>query len=160
MIKENAILVVSFGTSYTDACAKTIDKIEEEILDKYPEYEVYRAWTSEIIRRKIEKRDGIHTFSVKEALEQMKKDGIKKLVVQPTHILNGVENDTMIDAVNVNAKFFEKVSVGTPLLTSKEDMEEVLGIVVKELQPEKDEALVFMGHGSEHNVNTVYASMN
>ena len=159
-MRKNAILVVSFGTSYADTCAKTIGKIEEEIQEKYPEYEVYRAWTSGIIRRKIEKRDGIHTFSVEEALEQMKKDGVKKLVVQPTHVLNGIENDMMLDTVKAHAASFEKVSVGTPLFTSQEDIEEVLEVVVKELQPAEDETLVFMGHGSEHYVNTVYAAMN
>lgn len=159
-MKEKAILVVSFGTSYADTCAKTIGKIEEEIQEKYPEYAVYRAWTSGMIRKKIEKRDGIHTFSVSEAMEQMHKKGIKEVVVQPTHILNGIENDIMEKVIDAFRVFYTKVSVSTPLLTTQEDSRKIVALLIDEWKIHEDEMLVFMGHGTEHHSDFVYAALN
>lgn len=93
---KRAILVVSFGTSHAETCAKTIEVIEREIRVNHPEYLVYRAWTSEVIRRKVEARDGVHVFSVKEALEHMRKDGITEIIVQPTFMIDGVENEWLL----------------------------------------------------------------
>ena len=159
-MNEKAILVVSFGTSYPETCAKTIGKIEDEIREKYPEYDVYRAWTSGIIRRKIEKRDGIHTFSVSEAMEQLHKKGIKEIVVQPTHVLNGIENDIMLKVIEAHKVFYKKVTVGTPLLTTQEDCEKIVDMMIREWKIADDEMLVFMGHGTEHYADFVYASLN
>lgn len=93
---KRAVLVVSFGTSHAETCAKTIEVIEREIQEKYPEYLVYRAWTCEVIRRKVETRDGVHIFSVKEALGQIRKDGVTEIIVQPTFMINGVENEWLL----------------------------------------------------------------
>ena len=90
--RKKAILVVSFGTSINEAREKTIDKIEEDFRQTFPDYSIYRAWTSKMIIRKILKRDGIRIMTVTDALEQMIADGIQELIVQPTHILNGIEN--------------------------------------------------------------------
>ena len=96
---KKAILVVSFGTSMNDAREKTIDVIENDIRAAYPDYLVYRAWTSKMIIRKIMKRDHIQINTVTEAMEQMLADGITEVIVQPTHILNGIENDIMKEEV-------------------------------------------------------------
>ena len=95
----NAILAVSFGTSHADTREKTIDRIEEDIQKAYPDDKVYRAWTSKMIIKKIWNRDGVKIFNVKEAMEQMKADGIKNVLVQPTHVINGIENDLMQEDV-------------------------------------------------------------
>lgn len=158
--KKRAILVVSFGTSHADTCVKTIDVIENEIRKAYPQYPLYRAWTSKIIRQKIEKRDGVHIFSVKEAMEQMKKDGVTEVVVQPTHILNGIENDRMEKELEAAGDGLDKVMISTPLLTTQEDVKKIVALLSGEWKLSEDEVLVFMGHGTEHHSNFVYAALN
>ena len=156
----NAILVVSFGTSHADTREKTIDRIEEDIQKAYPDEKVYRAWTSKMIIRKIWNRDGVKIFNVKEAMEQMKADGIKNVIVQPTHVINGIENDLMQEDVKAYADDFESISFGTPLLTTEEDNVRVAKAVAGDLQPEKENALVLMGHGTSHYANSVYAALD
>ena len=109
--KRNAILVVSFGTSYEDTRKKTIDAIEERIARAYPEWTVYRAWTSRMIIKKIRNRDGLHIDTVTEAMERMAKDGIRQVVVQPTHVINGIENEQMIRDALAFEERFEKSSL-------------------------------------------------
>ncbi len=158
--KKSAILVVSFGTSHSDTCAKTIEAIENGIREKYPQYPLYRAWTSGIIRRKLLKRDGIHIFDVKEALEQMKKDGISRVVVQPTHVLNGYENTQMEEELKAAGDSFEQIIVSSPLLTTQQDCNRIADILEEEWKLKEDEVLVLMGHGTEHHSNFVYAALN
>ena len=163
---KRAILVVSFGTSHSETCAKTIEVIEREIQGKYPEYLVYRAWTSEVIRRKVKARDGVRIFSVKEALKQMYEDGVKEIVVQPTFLIEGVESEKMLgelqDFVNVStdAMGLMRVVVGKPLLTTQEDQNKVLDALLAEWQLQSDEFLLLMGHGSQNEANAVYEELN
>lgn len=156
-----AILVVSFGTSINEAREKTIDIIEKTIQNTYPGYKVYRAWTSKMIIRKLKKRDNVHIFTVEEAMEQMVKDHITDLVVQPTHVINGIENDLMKEEVEGYSKHFKSIIFGTPLLTTTEDNESVIEAITKEFAniPD-DEALVFMGHGTSHYSNSIYAALD
>lgn len=158
---KKAILVVSFGTSFHRTREKTIDRIEEEIGKAYPEYMVCRAWTSKMIIAKLKRRDGITIPTVTEAVEAMLKDGITELVVQPTHIINGIENDQMKEDVLRYEDRFEKLAFGTPLLTSSEDNEAVISAVMEEF-PDlgEKEALVFMGHGTNHYANSIYAALD
>lgn len=158
--EKRAILVVSFGTSHHDTCARTIAVIEEQIKKEYPQYPLYRAWTSGMIRRKIEKRDGIHIFSIHEAMEQMKADGIKEVIVQPTHVLNAIENEEMLAQIETAASLFVRVSVGAPLISTSQDQEKVAAFMSKEWKIHEDEMLVFMGHGTEHQANAVYERLN
>ncbi len=156
----NAILAVSFGTSHADTREKTIDRIEEDIRKAYPDDKVYRAWTSKMIIKKIWNRDGVKIFNVKEAMEQMKADGITNVLVQPTHVINGIENDLMQEDVKAYADAFESISFGTPLLTTEEDNIRVAKAVAEDLQPGKENALVLMGHGTSHYANSVYAALD
>ena len=158
--KRKAILVVSFGTSYPETRKKTIDQIEKEISSAFPEYDLYRAWTSGMIRKKLQKRDGIFIADVRGAMEQMKADGITDVIVQPTHVLNGIENDLMLETVQAYEKQFAHIAVGRPLLSSQEDHDRVVEAVIGELCPSSDEALVLMGHGTEHFANSVYAALD
>ena len=147
---KKAILVVSFGTSYEETRKKTIDCIEQEIQAAYPEYQVYRAWTSKMIMKKLKARDGIHIMNVREAMEQMEKDGIEEVIVQPTHVMNGYENDLMTEDAKAYSSHFSRVAIGAPLLTSMEDQTKIIKAVAENLPVEKDEALILMGHGTEH----------
>lgn len=160
MIRK-AILVVSFGTSHGDTRQRTIEQIEEDIRKAYPEYAVYRAFTSKMIIQILKQRDGIEVFTVSKAMEQMKRDGITDIVIQPTHILNGIENDFMIQEADLYKKEFTSLVFGTPLLHKTEDYWKVIDAFVKRL-PElsKKEAVIGMGHGTKHYSNASYAALD
>ncbi|MBQ8804224.1 MAG: sirohydrochlorin cobaltochelatase [Tyzzerella sp.] len=157
---DKAILVVSFGTSHKETYQKTIAAIENEIQEAYADYPLYRAWTSNMIRRIVEKRDNLHVFSVTEALEQMYKDGVNYVVVQPTHVLNGTENTIMEKDIDKMRDKFDGIAVGAPLLSAQEDIHKVTEFITKEWHLQPDEMLVYVGHGSEHDSNVVYSAVN
>ncbi len=159
--EKKAILVVSFGTSHYDTRKVTIDVIEDTIKNTFPDYTVYRAWTSKIIIRILNARDGVCIPTVHEAMEQMKKDGITDVIIQPTHILNGIENDRMKDDVQTYLEQFNSVQFGNPLLTTVEDCVRIVSAISEEFSELKaNQALVFMGHGSSHYSNFIYAAMD
>ena len=160
MQKNQGILVVSFGTSYPGTCAKTIDRMENEIRQRYPELPVYRAWTSGTIRKKLEKRDGIHIPGVEESLEKMEQDGIQKVFVQPTFVLNGIEYDRMKETAESFRSGFLSLTIGAPLLSSTNDSRELVQMLEEEWNPSDDEMVFFMGHGTEHDADFVYAALN
>lgn len=159
--KKQAILVVSFGTSYADTRKKTIDVIREEIRTRFPDYPVYEAWTSGMIIRKVKERDGYQVDTVTEALERMLQDGVTDLIVQPTHMINGIENDIMKQDVMAKQDAFASITFGNPLLTNEDDSFSVIRALMDELEPiSQDTALVLMGHGTSHYVNPVYAALD
>lgn len=160
MIKK-AIVVVSFGTSYEDTRKKTIDKIENDIERAYPDYKIYRAFTSKIIINILKKRDKIHVDTVKETMEKMKSDGIEDIIIQPTHVINGIENDKMIEDVLIYKNKFNSIIFGSPLLNATKDYEKVIEGFVKELPQEgKDTAFICMGHGTDHYTNSCYSALD
>lgn len=161
MNQQKAILLVSFGTSYEESRKKTIDKILEDVTNAFPDYQIYQAWTSKMIIHILEQRDHIHIPTIEEAMMQIQSDGITDLTVQPTHLINGLENDMMKETILSMASSDIKVRFGNPLLTSTEDNHQVLEAVMPEFSdiPSK-EALVFMGHGTTHYVNSVYAALD
>ena len=159
-LTKKAILVVSFGTSHEDTRKVTIDAIEETIGAAFPQYRIYRAWTSKMIIAKLKKRDGIIIHTVKEAMEQMIADGIREVAVQPTHILDGIENNIMKEEVLSYKESFDKIAFGTPLLADSKDESQAINAVTTEFSDLKEtEALVFMGHGTSHTANVTYDQM-
>lgn len=159
--EKKAILVVSFGTSFAETRKKTIDAIEADLAAAYPDYAIYRAWTSKMILKKLKNRDGIVIPTVSEAVDQMIEDGIQELIVQPTHVINGIENDQMKADVLARQEAFTSIAFGTPLLTTTEDQMAVIRALMAELPPlAEDEALVLMGHGTTHYANAVYAALD
>lgn len=158
---DKAILVVSFGTSYEASRKATIEKIEQDIRNAFQDHRIYRAWTSKFIISILKKRDNYTVPTVKEALEQMITDGIREVVVQPTHILDGIENNIMKEEVLSYKESFDKIAFGTPLLADSKDESQAINAVTTEFSDLKEtEALVFMGHGTTHQVNTVYAGLD
>ena len=158
---KKAILAVSFGTSHSDTRAVTIDAIEQDFLNAFPDYSLYRAWTSKMIIKKLKSRDNIHVNTVKEAMEQMRADGITDVLVQPTHVINGIENDLMKEDALSYREFFHSISFGNPLLTTEEDSMEVIQAVADEFSGLKEEeVLVLMGHGTTHYANAIYAALD
>lgn len=156
-----AILVVSFGTSYNDSRHITIGAIESAIREKYPDYDVRRAFTSQIIIDKLKERDGIVIDSVEEALERLVADGVKELIVQPTHLMNGYEFEDLATALEDYKAKFDKTALGAPLLSSEDDFDKVIAALASASEPYDDgkTALVFMGHGTEAASNQVYPTL-
>lgn len=158
---KKAILAVSFGTSHNDTREVTIDAIEKDMQAAFPEYPLYRAWTSKMIINKVNKRDNVHIDTVKEAMERMQADGITDVLVQPTHVINGIENDIMKEDALSYRENFHSISFGDPLLTSEQDNREVLEAVAEEFSwLKEDEVLVLMGHGTIHYANSIYAALD
>ncbi len=155
------ILTVSFGTSYNDSRDKTIGGIENAIQAANPDYEVRRAFTSQIIIDKLKDRDNLVIDNVEEAFARLEADGVKDLTVQPTHVMSGFEYDDLMEVVRANADKFDSVKVGAPLLTSDDDYTNVIDAITAATSEYDDgnTAIVFMGHGTEHNSNATYAKL-
>lgn len=158
---KKAILAVSFGTGHNDTRKITIDAIEQDMQAAFPDYALYRAWTSKMIIKKVNARDGVHICNVKEAMEKMLQDGITDVLVQPTHVINGIENDLMKEDALAFQEQFHSISFGDPLLTSEQDNLAVIDAITSEFKTlTKDEVLVLMGHGTTHYANAIYAALD
>lgn len=161
-IGENELLVVSFGTSFNDNRRLTIGAIENRLDDAFgKEYSVRRGFTSQIIIDHVKKRDNIAIDNMTEALDRAVKNGVKNLVVQPTHLMNGLEYQDVVDEVANYSDAFDKVVIGEPLLTSEEDFDAVVKAITDDTAEYDDgeTAICFMGHGTEADSNAVYAKM-
>ena len=160
-IGEKELLVVSFGTSFNDSRRLTIGAIESALEKAFPEYAVRRGFTSQIIIDHVAKRDGEIIDNMQEALDREVDNGVKTLVVQPTHLMNGLEYEEMSKAIAQYSDAFEQISIGQPLLTSDEDFQAVAKAITEATADYDDgeTAIVFMGHGTEAESNGVYAKM-
>ena len=158
---DKVLLVTSFGTSYNDNRDLSIGSIEQKLQAAYPDYEVRRAFTSQIIIDKLKKRDGIAIDNVTEAMDRLVSDGVREVVVQPTHVMSGFEYDDVVAEVTPYADKFDSFKVGSPLLVSDADYDEVVSIITGETKDYDAEgtAVVFMGHGTEHEANATYAKL-
>ena len=155
------LLVVSFGTSFNDSRRLTIGGIEGAIAEAMPDYSVRRAFTAQIVIDHVLRRDGEAIDNVGQALDRAVANGVQTLVVQPTHLMHGFEYDDLMAELAERAEDFDSVVVGEPLLSSDEDFDRVADILI-DLTKEYDDgqtAIVFMGHGTEHEANAVYARM-
>ena len=155
------ILVVSFGTSYNDNRELSIGAVEADIQAAYPDWEVRRAFTAQTIIDILAERDGIQTDNVTEAMERLVADGVKKVVLQPTHLMHGYEYDDVMTEIAPYIGQFDSFAVGEPLLSSIEDYEGVIDALLAENENvgSEDVALVYMGHGTEHFANAVYSQL-
>lgn len=155
------ILVTSFGTSYASSRHVTIGAIESDIREAYPDWDVRRAFTSQIIIDHIEKDTGRHIDSFDEAMDKLVAEGVREVVVQPTHLMNGFEYTDIEDVLAEYEASFDAVALGTPLLGSKEDQVAVAEALKAAMEPyeDGDTAICLMGHGTEADSNSLYASM-
>lgn len=159
MKKTKAILVVSFGTSHLDTLEKTITAIEQKVAKSFPDYAVYRAFTSQMILNKLQREESLHFYNIKEAMEQMAEDGIETVIAQPTHIINGLEFDKMKSDLMEYTNRFQRIRVGKPLLSSVEDYKKAIHALMAEVELHDGEYLVLMGHGTDHHANSAYPSL-
>ena len=177
-IGENELLVVSFGTSFNDSRVDDIGGVEKALQEANPDWSVRRAFTAQIIINHIQARDGEKIDNVEQALERAVSNGVKNLVVQPTHLMHGAEYDELVEAVNSYEDKFESVKIAEPLLGEvgsdaaaiNEDKETVAKALTAEAvnvagydsieKAEEDGvAFVFMGHGTSHTANVTYSQM-
>ena len=160
-IGENELLVVSFGTSFNDSRVATIGAIEKALAEAFPEWSTRRGFTAQIIIDHVADRDGEIIDNFEEAMDRAVANGVKNIFIQPTHLMAGYEYDDVVASAANYADAFEKVVIGKNLLASKSDMEEVAKLVHDSTASYDDgeTAIVFMGHGTEHSSNGVYANM-
>ena len=177
-IGENELLVVSFGTSFNDSRVADIKSIEDALQEAYPDWSVRRAFTAQIIINHVQARDGEKIDNVQQALDRAVENGVKNLVIQPTHLMYGAEYDELAETVESYQDKFESVQIAAPLLGDvgtdatviNEDKKAVAEAVTAEavktagyqtLDEAKADgvAFVFMGHGTSHTAKVSYSQM-
>jgi len=177
-IGDNELLVVSFGTSFNDSRVKDIKGVEDALQAAYPDWSVRRAFTAQIIINHVQARDGEKIDNMQQAMDRAVANGVKNLVVQPTHLMHGAEYDEMMEMIDDYRDKFESVAVAEPLLGEvgadatviNEDKEAVAKAVTAEAvatagydsveAAAKDgTAFVFMGHGTSHTAKISYSQM-
>ena len=160
-IGENELLVVSFGTSYNDSRRLTIGAIESDLEAAFPDWSVRRAFTSQIIIDHVKERDGEAIDNVHDALERAADNGVKTLVVQPTHLMHGIEYNDLKNELAEYADAFDRVVLAEPLLNTDRDFDTVAEAVAAATAEydDGDTAICFMGHGTEAESNAVYSKM-
>ena len=177
-IGENELLVVSFGTSFNDSRAEDIGGIEKALEAAYPDWSVRRAFTAQIIINHVQARDNEKIDNVDQALERAVDNGVKNLVVQPTHLMHGAEYDELVETLDNYKDKFETVTVAEPMLGEvgsdatviNEDKAKVAEAITAEavktagydsLDAAKEDgtAFVFMGHGTSHSAKVSYSQM-
>ena len=177
-IGENEILVVSFGTSFNDSRVADVKGIEDALQEAYPDWSVRRAFTAQIIINHIQAREGQSIDNMEQAMERAVANGVKNLLIQPTHLMHGAEYDELIEVVEAYQDKFETVKVAEPLLGEvgsdatviNEDKQAVAEIITDEAvmvagydsvdaAKEDGVAFVFMGHGTHHTAMVTYSQM-
>ena len=160
-IGEKELLVVSFGTSFNDSRRLTIGGIERALQKAFPDWSVRRAFTSQIIIDHVKSRDGEVIDNVSEALDRAVENGVKTLVVQPTHLMHGFEYTDLVNELAEYADAFESITVGEPLVNSAEDFALAAAVLADVTASYNDgkTAIVYMGHGTEAESNEIYAQM-
>ena len=177
-IGENEILVVSFGTSFNNSRVADIKGIEDALQAAYPDWSVRRAFTAQIIINHVQARDGEMIDNVNQALDRAVANGVKNLIVQPTHLMHGAEYDELIGELDNYKDQFESVQVAEPLLgevgadaavinADKKAVAEILtaeavktaGYDSLDAAKEDGTAFVFMGHGTSHAAKVSYSQM-
>ena len=159
--QKDVILVVSFGTSYYETRKNTIDAIEQDIRAAYPDYEVRRAFTAQTIINILEKRDGYSIENVTQALERMVQEGVKNVILQPTHVMTGYEYDDMVAEASKFEGKFDSLKISRPVLVEDADYEALVSVLAEETEAYNADgtAVVFMGHGTEHEANATYTKL-
>ena len=177
-IGDNELLVVSFGTSFNDSRTADIGGIEKALQTAYPDWSVRRAFTAQIIINHVQARDDEKIDNVDQALERAVSNGVKKLIIQPTHLMHGAEYDELKEAVDSYKDKFESVTIAEPLLGEvgsdatviNEDKQAVAEAITAQAvksanydsldaAAEDGTAFVFMGHGTSHNAKVTYSQM-
>ena len=149
------LLAVSFGTSFADTREKTIGAIEKCIEKRHPDCIVRRCFTSRFIRKKLLERDGLIVAGPEDAIREAKEKGIRELFVQPLYLMHGTEHRRLMELLREAEPFFDRISVGKPLLCDDSDFLVIADAILHHLPVQtEDTAAVLMGHGNEKNKKT------
>lgn len=158
---KKAVLVVSFGTSYKETREKTIEPCEALIASAFEGYDFYRAFTSNIVIRKIARVENIKINNSVEALETLAQAGYEEVLVQSLHLICGEEYSKLKEQVESFKDRFKKLKLGRPLLTGIADYKAAIEAVKKQLPSLKEgEGVVFMGHGTTHEAHSAYCALD
>ena len=161
-IGKKELLVVSFGTSFNENRVLTIKAVEDALDKAFPDYDVRRAFTADIIIEHVYRRDGELIDNVKEALARAKANGVEELLVQPTHLMNGWEYGDLVKTLEKYEGDFASIKIGAPLLTTDDDFARVAEAMIgatEDLAADGETAVCWMGHGTEAAANGIYAKM-
>ena len=145
---RKGLLVVSFGTSHAATRPRTLEAVEGALESAFSDREFFRAWSSAMLRRKLEKEEGLHVDSVEEALDRMASQGIWDVIVQPTHLLTGEEYTKAQRAAAAFRDRFGSLRMGMPLISDEGDVEKLARILEQNYPAKRGEAVALMGHGS------------
>ncbi len=157
---KTGILIVSFGTTYPKTREKNIKKITESVRECYPDALVKEAVSSNIVRKIMRKNENLPALDTEEALIAMHADGVTHVAVLPTHVIDGIENSKMKQAVNDCRTLFEDIQVADPLLTRPEDYVTVAKALWESVKEEAENSpVIFMGHGTAHEADISYQKM-
>lgn len=159
---ENEILVVSFGTTSAESRRLNIGAVEQAIRDAAGDrYAICRCFTSQMIINIINKKEGIRIDNISEALDRAVQSGVRTLIIQPTHLMKGLEYDKLRGVLSGYSDSFDCITLGDPLLTSDDDFRRVADALIdaSSIYEDGETALVFMGHGTEAAANGIYDRM-
>lgn len=157
---KKTLLVISFGTSYADAREKSIAATENALVNAFPEYDFYRAFTSRMVIEKVAACDGLAVDDVSQAIERLAREGYREVLAQPLHIIAGIEFEKIMAGLTPYARRFDRLAIGRPLLSDPEDFNAVVKALCDELPVHAPaEAVVLMGHGSRHFANAAYTAL-
>lgn len=158
---KKALLVVSFGTSYPDTCEKNIVACERELAASCPDRDLFRAFTSGMIIRKLKQRDGIEIDTPLQALQKLADLGYQDVAIQSLHIINGDEYEKIVREVQSMRPLFVRLALGAPLLSSHDDYVRLMQALRQQMPPlGANETVVFMGHGASHHAFAAYACLD
>lgn len=158
---KKAVLVISFGTSYKETREKTIEACEKKIAAAFDGYDFFRAFTSNMIIKKIARVEGVIIENPVEALERLHREGYEEVIVQSLHIICGEEYCKLREQIESYKGHFKKITLGRALLTTIEDYKEAIESVKTQIpQLQEGEGVVFMGHGTSHEAHSAYPALD
>lgn len=160
-MNKKSLLAISFGTSYTETCKKNITATENALAQAFPDYILKRAFTSNVVINRLKERENLAIDTVSGAVGKLLAEGYQEVLAQPLHIINGSEYHLVLTDLKPYTQAFTRFAIGSPLLTSHQDYVAVvhaLHALFPPLYPY--DAVVLMGHGSEHPANSAYAALD
>lgn len=155
---KQAIVLIHFGTTHEDTRKKTIDAFRDRVEKEFPEHDIFQAFTSRMIIKKL-KAQGLEVQNPLEILEELKQKNYTHVWVQTTHLLHGIEYENLKEEVMQETSSFEKIAMGEALLNTVEDYKKIVSALGTRESREEEEAIVYVGHGTEHSANASYLMM-
>ena len=149
---KKAIIEASFGTSYTNALENSVLALQKRLKEEYADYDVFTVITSGMVRSALAKKEIIFD-DLDTMLERLKNEGCDEVIIQPTHLIPGIEYEKICASAEKHKDDFSVLSIGAPLLDEKSDIEKVCRIIAEKYP---DETVILMGHGTEHRANEIY----